>query len=415
MSHTNDNFYRKTKLICHKSDRYSVTIAITESIPETMTLSLASFAVSHMRVQFFAPAELINIDKKTGAIELIDPSKQIKMIMPIEVMGLFIVGIDGKKIEELSQLCPIAEVEGEDRIDEVTLSMLIDSIGSKWDKVKLYAYFPKWYFARSIKQLTRAEMKIVNAMSLNIMARLKDKDPAIAEEIMRLMNEDADVEDGIDDTKTSKTDTYLNFQISINHPELGEELREVQIKQLIKRMSFMIGLPVEMLQDIYDNIPNGVDIIDTIDGELRGIKPDPKKKEDGDDDAKPMTSKITVAGVAEVIEEEDDTEAETPTVVLPAHYRSAEPAEDDDEEGADDENPYLSEYDDAVYGSGDVDDSSDTAGDLDDNDHDIEDDNEGEIPQDEEEDTPEKSETVKATKRKVRRVKKSPASSDDDD
>jgi hypothetical protein len=387
-------------VILYEGRRYLVTIGVQESLPENMTLSLASFAVSHQRVQFFTTLQPIVISENAGFITPADDSNlfnKLKIIQPIPVIGLVVLDKKGNRIEDLSQLCVLEDADGDYFLEDSVKSALADgisSLGLKWKDVTFQAFFPKWYFARSVKQLTRAEMKIINSMSLNVISRLKEKDPEAVEEIMRLMNLDSEA---VGNESSSKTDNYLNMQISVNHPDLGEELREAQIKQMIKRLSFMLKMSVEMLQDIYDSIPNGVDIIDTIDRELRGIV-----DEDDDDDKKKVASKVDVIGTAEILDEEPEPEEQI-KVILPAGYIDAiavEEVEDDseEEEPNDPEDPeeelksleeYAKEFDEAIGNS----DSS----------------------EDEEEDDEEEPEEIKPA-RKVRRVKKvKPAEDEDED
>jgi hypothetical protein len=387
-------------VILYEGRRYLVTIGVQESIPENMTLSLASFAVSHQRVQFFTTLQPIVISENAGFITPADDSNlfnKLKIIQPIPVIGLVVLDKKGNRIEDLSQLCVLEDADGNYGLEDSVKSALADgisSIGLKWQNVTFQAFFPKWYFARSVKQLTRAEMKIINSMSLNVISRLKEKDPEAVEEIMRLMNLDSEA---VGNESSSKTDNYLNLQISVNHPDLGEELREAQIKQMIKRLSFMLKMSVEILQDIYDSIPNGVEIIDTIDRELRGIV------EEDDDDKKKVTSKVDIVGTAELIDEESEP-GEPIKVILPAGYIDAiaveEVPEDDDEieEENEPEDPedelksledYAKEFDEAIG-------NSDSAED------------------DDSEDDEEEPEEIKPA-RKVRRVKKVKQPEDDEE
>jgi hypothetical protein len=381
-------------VILYEGRRYLVTIGVQESLPETMTLSLASFAVSHQRVQFFTALQPIVISENAGFITPADDSNlfnKLKIIQPIPVIGLVVLDKKGNRIEDLSQLCVLEDADGNYGLEDSVKSALADgisSLGLKWNEVTFQAFFPKWYFARSIKQLTRAEMKIINSMSLNVISRLKEKDPEAVEEIMRLMNLDSEA---VGNESSSKTDNYLNMQISVNHPDLGEELREAQIKQMIKRLSFMLKMSVEMLQDIYDSIPNGVEIIDTIDRELRGIV-----EEDDDDDKKKVTSKVDVIGTAELLDEESEPEEQI-KVILPAGYIDAiaveEVSEDDEYEEPEEElkslQDYAKEFDEAIGNSDSL--------------------------EDEDEDDEEEPEEIKPA-RKVRRVKKvKPAEDEDED
>jgi hypothetical protein len=383
-------------VILYEDRRYLVTIGVQESIPENMTLSLASFAVSHQRVQFFTALQPIVISENAGFITPADDSNlfnKLKIIQPIPVIGLVVLDKKGNRIEDLSQLCVLEDADGNYGLEDSVKSALADgisTIGLKWKDVSFEAFFPKWYFARSIKQLTRAEMKIINSMSLNVISRLKEKDPEAVEEIMRLMNLDSEA---VGNESSSKTDNYLNLQISVNHPDLGEELRESQLKQMIKRLSFMLKMPVEILQDIYDSIPNGVEIIDTIDRELRGIV------EEDDDDKKKVTSKVDIVGTAELIDEESEPD-EPIKVILPAGYIDAiavQEVDEDGDEADEDEEPeeelkslqdYAKEFDEAIGNS---------------------------EPTEDEEDDEDEPEEVKPA-RKVRRVKKvKPAAEDDDE
>lgn len=354
-----------SKRVLHNGRNYLVTFGVADFDPDNiMTLDFGSFAVTHKKVKFFTRMTPVSIDIKTGELNFENEDEFFAnrhVITPPEVVALLPHSSKGQVFSSMNQLfVPELEENGSElllKVPEIVIESLLDEIsdeGGKFKDLKFKAAITRVYFARTIAQLTRAEIKTVNSMSMNIIAMLKEVDPEAVDEIMRLMQEDAES----DNEDSAKADTYINIKISVDHPELADKLGEVRTKQMIKRLSLMMKLPVEFLSDVYDTVPNGGDIIDRIDRELRGVKEaeenkkDKKDKSEDIEDTEKTEGKLSTDVVTGAVVEpvEDDTEEEEPELIeeQTVTVDSVEVDSDEGESEDSDDDIYAAEYDQAL-------------------------------------------------------------------